>query len=171
MPKLLIDRDPDPMNPREWDNLGTFQIYHRRYASPDKIVREPPYTKRDEISLKVWGYDHGSVHYATGETNPFHCPWDSGFAGIIFAPKERIYRYFGVKRITKTVRQRVIDALKAEVEEWNRYINGDIHMWMILDNDGEVMDSCGGYHSEEEAEREGNAFLAELIASKDQSYA
>lgn len=122
---LEIINDPYPANPREWDNLGTFQVYSRKHASPDVIIREPPHIKADEIGLKVWGYDHGGIVYATGDRNPFSCPWDSGFAGIIFAPKERVRRWFGVKRITKAIHTRALDVLKAEVEDWNRYINGE----------------------------------------------
>jgi len=158
---IEIIHDPDPVNPREWDNLGTFQIYHRRYASPDKIVRDPPHIDpKTEIGLKVWGYDHGGVIYKTGDRNPFSCPWDSGFAGIIFAPKERVRHWFGVKRITKTIRERALGVLTQEVEDWNRYINGEVYAYLIRDEDtGHVVDACGGFYSEDEARAEAQAYL------------
>lgn len=160
MPEIEIINDPDPMNPRDWDNLGTFQIYHRRYASPDKIERDPPHINpKTEIGLKVWGYDHGGIVYATGESNPFSCPWDSGFAGIIFAPKERIRRWFGVKRLSKFHIETARKILESEVEDWNRYINGEVYAYLVRDQDGEVIDSCGGFYSEDEARAEAQSYL------------
>lgn len=157
---LEIINDPDPMNPREWDNLGTFQIYHRRYASPDKIERDPPHINpKTEIGLKVWGYDHGSVHYATGDRNPFSCPWDSGFAGIIFCSKQKARDWLGVKRLTKKHLTRVAEILRSEVEDWNRYINGEVYAYLIYDENDEVVDSCGGFYSEDEARAEAQAYL------------
>lgn len=143
--------DPDPMSPREWDNLGTFQIYHRRYASPDPIVREPPHFQPDEVGLKVWGYDHGGIIYRTGETNPFTCPWDSGFAGIIFATEEHIKRWFCVEEITDEIRSKALEVLRGEVETYSKYVNGEVYGFTV----GE--ESCGGFYSIEEARNEATA--------------
>lgn len=33
--RVRIVRDSDPCNPREWDNIGTIAIWHRRYAFGD----------------------------------------------------------------------------------------------------------------------------------------
>jgi hypothetical protein len=158
--RFEIWNDTDTESPREWDNLGTFQVYHRRYRSPDPIVRTTPYIDpKTEIGLKVWGYDHGGIIYATGDTNPFHCPWDSGFAGIIYAPKEHIYRWFGVKRITKKIRQQVLDTLKSEVEVYNQWITGEVYGFTIYDDEDNVIDSCGGFYGREHAEQEAQEYL------------
>lgn len=144
--RIEVFYDPDPQNPREWgDNLGTFQIYSRRYASPDKIVRDPPAIHADEIGLKVWGYDHGGVTYQTGQTNPFHCPWDSGFAGIIFVSKAKAREWFGVKRLTKKVVSQIEAALANEVETYNRYINGEYYGYRTFDANDEEVDACWGF--------------------------
>lgn len=144
--RIEVFYDPDPQNPREWgDNLGTFQIYHRRYASPDKIVRDSPHINKDEIGLKVWGYDHGGVVYKTGETNPFHCPWDSGFAGVIFCSRQKAREWLGVKRLTKAKIAQITQFLADEVETYNRYINGEYYGYKIFDPSGEEVDSCWGF--------------------------
>lgn len=143
--RIEIHHDPDPQNPRDWDNLGTFQIYHRRYASPDKIVRDPPHINKDEIGLKVWGYDHGGVVYKTGETNPFHCPWDSGFAGIIFVSKAKAREWLGVKRLTAAHVAKVREMLAGEVETYNKYINGEFYGYQTFDANGEEVDACWGF--------------------------
>lgn len=143
--RIEIHHDPDPQNPRDYDNLGTFQVYHRRYASPDKIVRDPPSINKDEIGLKVWGYDHGGIVYKTGETNPFDCPWDSGFAGIIFCSKEDARKWLGVKRLTKEMVSQIEASLDYEVETYNRYINGEYYGYIIFNANDEEVDSCWGF--------------------------
>lgn len=143
--RIEVYYDPDPQNPRDWDNLGTFQIYHRRYASPDKIVRDPPHINKDEIGLKVWGYDHSGVIYKTGETNPFHCPWDSGFAGIIFCTRQKAREWFGVKRLTAAHVAKVKQALEQEVETYNRYINGEFYGFTTFDENDNEVDACWGF--------------------------
>ena len=137
---IEIYPDFDPESPRTWDNLGTFQIYHRRYPSPDPIVRPEPFIAKDEIGLKVYGYDHGGIVYST---TPFSCPWDSGLAGVIFVSRAKARDWFGVKRLNT---QRVIDALKAEVDVYSEYVNGEVYGYKVIGPDGEEIDSCWGFY-------------------------
>lgn len=155
--RIEIHQDFDPQSPREYDTFGTFQIYHRRYASPDPIVREPPHINKDEIGLKIWGYDHGGVIYKAGEKNPFHCPWDSGFAGIIFVSRAKAREWFGVKRLTKKVVERANRLLDAEVEAWNSYINGEIWGYKVFDPRGEEIDSGWGFYDKDDMIEEAKA--------------
>lgn len=144
--RIEIWHDQDCDSPRDGENLGTFQIYHRRYASPDKIVREPPHINKDEIGLKVWGYDHSGVVYATGETNPFSCPWDSGFAGIIFCSKQKAREWLGVKRLTKSKIAQIAQILNDEVKIYNEWSSGEVYGFTVYDPEDNVIDSCGGFY-------------------------
>ena len=148
--RLEIYYDTDPENPREWDNLGTFQVYHRRYASPDKIVRDPPAIRADEIGLKVWGYEHGCMIFQTGDTNPFSCPWDSGFAGIIFVSRALARDWLGVKRLTKAREAQVLRLLEGEVEAYNQFISGEIYGYRVFDAAGEEIDACWGFYDKKD---------------------
>jgi hypothetical protein len=140
---IEIYPDFDPESPRDFDNLGTFQVYHRRYNSPDPIVRPEPFIAKDEIGLKVYGYDHSGIAYST---TAFSCPWDSGLAGIIFVSREKAREWFGVKRLNT---QKVIDALKAEVAIYSEYASGEVYGYKVIDPEGKEIDSCWGFYGSE----------------------
>ncbi len=144
--RIEIHHDLDPESPRQWENLGTFQVYHRRYASPDPIERDPPVIKPDEIGLKVWGYDHGGIIYATGEQNPFSCPWDSGFAGIIYVSRHKARTWLGTGRLTKKHEAKVREILEHEVSIYNEWANGEVYGFKVFDPEGEEIDSCWGFY-------------------------
>ena len=147
--KLEVHYDPSPVNPREDENLGTFQVYSTRYPSPDDIVRDPPEILDDEIGIKVWAYAHSSVIYKAAPKNPFTCPWDSAFAGIIFCSKKKAREHLGLKRLTEKNVQDVLQILSDEVDTYTRYYNGEVYGYMVFDAEGECVDSCWGFYDED----------------------
>lgn len=91
------------------------------------------------IYFNVFMYDHAL------STTPFNCSWDSGRAGIIYVSRAKAREAFQVKRLTNKVIDKVKDVLKGEVAVYEQYINGDIYAFDLLDDNGEVIDSCGGF--------------------------
>lgn len=147
MTTYRIVHDPDCTSPRENDNLGTFWTFHRRYESPDpnpNREQEPP---AGAIALTVYMYDHSGVTYST---TPFHCPWDSGPVGFIFVEKSKVLEEYGVTRISPQLRKRVEEYLKAEVEEYAKWAEGDC--WGYEAEDGS--DSCWGFIGRDVIEEE-----------------
>ena len=143
--------DPDAPSPRTWDNLGTFQIYHRHYASPDPIERDPPCIHADDIGLNVWAYDHSGVVYRAGATNPFHCPWDSGFAGIIYCSHAKARQWLDVRRLTRADVARVRDILADEVRLYSEWLNGEVYGYRLFDPSGHEIDACWGFYGHDRA--------------------
>ncbi len=139
---IVIDIHPE--NPRDWDNLGTFIGRHRKYVSPDRIPNGFELDTDVHIFLPVWLYDHSGTCYIAAHYNPFSCPWDSGQFGYIFVAKDKVREEFGVKRISAKLRKKVEACLKAEVEAYNRYADGEVYGYEIV-KDGGVQDSCYGF--------------------------
>lgn len=145
---LRILYDENCPNPREWDNLGTMVCFHGRYNLGDKHHYTSPQEFVDEVRedkaiiLPLYLYDHSGLAM---NTTGFSCPWDSGQVGWIFVTKERVREEYGVKRITRKVRDRVIAALKAEVEEYNQWLQGDVYGFVLEDEEGNMVDSCWGF--------------------------
>lgn len=48
-----------------------------------------------------------------------------------------------------------IATLKTDLETYQQFLRGEVYEWVIQSKDGTVLDSCGGYYSECEAETEG----------------
>lgn len=155
--QIDIYYDECPESPREWDNLGTMALFHRRYDVPNEDNLTPEECNRivnsaDYICLNVYMYDHSGVSL---NTTGFSCPWDSGQLGIIFVHKNKVREEFDVRRITKSIREKVIQNLKTEVEQYGLYLDGQVFQ-VVKTVDGEVVESCGGFIGIESAQEYAN---------------
>jgi len=174
-----VDLDPEPCDPREWDNLGTMVCLHRRYALGDShdyraedhggwndleqhILRDHP----GAVVLPLYMLDHSGLTMSTTDSlfrafDP--AGWDWGQVGFIYASAETIRAEYGVKRISRRLRALAKDVLRAEVEEYDRYLRGDCYAFTIEGPDGAVLDSCCGLVGLDHAVAEARA-AAEALA-------
>lgn len=152
---LHVIRDEYAGNPRSnADYLGTFAMFHRRYAFGDEKAKGLSIEEArriesspDYIALPVFMYDHSGT---TIRTTPFSCPWDSGQIGIIFVPKAQVREEFGVKRISPKLVKRVLEALRSEIAELDEYLTGNVYGYKLYtcydDGAEEALDSCWGFY-------------------------
>lgn len=152
---IKIYQDESPCDPREWDNLGTMVCWHRNYMLGDKhnfsdpedfqaFIKDTP-----AIVLPLFLYDHSGI---TMNTVGFHCPWDSGQVGWIYVTLEDIRKEYGVTRVSKQLRQKVADYLRAEVKTYDQYLTGEVYGYEVTGEDEEFIDSCWGFYGEYDAE-------------------
>lgn len=186
---LEIQHDTDPMNPRtEWDNLGTIAYKHRNYTLGEEEIGEPIEWLEDKlgleqkyeysndrlaeleerfykkfIALPIYLYDHSGQSIST---SPFGCRWDSGKVGYIYVDKKTVLKEYGGKIVTAKLKKRVLGYLKGEVETYNQYIQGDVYGYRVVDDEGEVVDSCWGFYGEDAAEAEGQSMIDYLSAKQ-----
>ena len=144
MNTLRIKADTCPMNPREDSCHSSVIIYSsHRYLLGDKRVEQgTEVSTRDNIVLPVYAYIHSGVAL---NTTGFSCPWDSGQSGFIYENKAEIRKEFGVKRISPKLRKQVENRMKAEIEVFSKYLNGEVYGFVIEDEQGEEVDSCWGF--------------------------
>jgi hypothetical protein len=181
---IEIRQDDFAESPREWSNVGTMVCWHRRYTlgdeqpdcSPDeflfKLMSDREFDKHrkyvpDEIKtehvqayinkhffvLPLYLYDHGSI---TMSASAFSCPWDSGQVGFIYVER------------TCTEYPDLKAGLLAEVKTYDQYLRGEIYCYDVLDEDGNVLDSCGGFFGHDacvEAGKEAASSLAETLST------
>jgi hypothetical protein len=175
---LEIIQDTDAVSPREDDNLGVMCCYHNRYDLGDKDATPRldwrDYSSWDElrdalykavaargdkivVCLPLYLYDHSGI---TMRTHPFGCSWDSGQVGYIYTTRKRLQAAgFDWQCITKGRRLQIGSILNGEVEEYDKYLTGDVWGYKITDDAGTVVDSCWGFIGHEYCEQEGNAAL------------
>lgn len=168
---VKIEQDECPINPREWDNLGVMVCNHRRYDLGDETLECNGVSFEDDLKkhlegeglalkevivLPLYLYDHSGI---TMNIDGFSCPRDSGQVGFIYVSKKRVREEYGVKRISKELKERVIGILKAEVEVYSQYLEGDVWGYSIEDCEGNFIDSCYGFYGYESAESEAKAFI------------
>jgi len=145
--------DNDPVSPREFTNFGKILYTSSRYALGDEQASAEEINfilnSKDYISLPVYVYIHSGIAL---NTTGFSCPWDSGMSGIIYVSKDRVREDFKKKLISKKLYNIVLDILKSEVDVYGKYLNGEVYGYEIINDDGDVVDSCYGYYGSEEAE-------------------
>ena len=174
--KLEIFHDEDPMNPRtEWDNTTTMICFHKRYNLGDKHdFNSRDYESWSEMEQAIknhyevlaikplYLYDHSGI---TISTSPFGCQWDSGQVGFVIIDKDNLQRISGDADGFNELNLEEI--IEAEVETYDSYIQGEVYGYKIIEVETcdkgheheEIIESCGGYYKEEEAEEEGNSLL------------
>lgn len=142
--RVLLDPE-GAMDPRvESETSGRMLCLHRHYRIGDEhSYRSAEEIGREEafVTLPVYAYIHGGI---TISTEPFSCPWDSGQIGVILMKREVAEREGWDEEQARAV-------LRAEVEEYDRYLRGENWMFQLLDDEGAVVMSVTGFESEEVA--------------------
>lgn len=163
--RIEIHTDDDPQSPREWDNLGEILYTSSRYVLGDRKVDtdeiESICKNPDMVWLPVYAYIHSGV---TVNTTGFSCPWDSGQCGIIYTTKEKVLANWNRQRLTDKLRKRAEDLLKAEIEDYDKYLQGDVYGYKVLrecncphcgNTEPEELDACWGYYDLDYVREEG----------------
>jgi len=150
------------------DNLGTMVCWHRNYKLGDKHEFGQPADAMKHIKatgavwLPLYLYDHSGI---TMNTTGFSCPWDSGQVGYIFVERDKILKEYGVKRITKAIREKVVDVLRAEVTEYDYHLTGQVYGYVVK-KDGKTEESCWGFYGDEKYALEEGKSMAEGLANE-----
>lgn len=165
--RARIEYDTDPMSPTEWSNLGEIVYRSDRHTLGTKRVSSDELEdisskiqSGEYVGLPVYAHVHGGFSLSTG---PFSCPWDSGQSGFVYCTKKKAIAEFGKKTLTARAREATLRCLKAEVETFHQYLNGDVYQVIIERPDGEHLDSCYGFYGLSYAIEEAKAMGAHRL--------
>jgi len=162
--QLSLTVEPEPyidesFNPRAFmDNESTMACFHKRYTLGDEGhgYNSDDYEGWDEMEeaiqenenpdciLPLRLYDHSGISMSVGTASD----WDSGRVGFIWA-----------KKFPEETLEQLEARLRSEVEVYDTYLRGGIYRFTVKDSNGEVMESCTGFYSEEDARLDGEATL------------
>lgn len=83
--------------------------------------------------LPLYLYDHSGLAMSTDSFvgRAHHADWDSEQVGWIYATREDVLREYECKRITRKMREQVERTLKAEVEEYDSFLRGDVYGYTV----------------------------------------
>lgn len=164
--KIAIEHDENPLNPRtDNDNDDLMVCFHKRYDLGDKHKHNYKFQDFggwDELEaqlikdhdpvliLPLYLYDHSGITIATSHEYPFNDRWDAGQVGFILLGKKEAKNCYGVKRITKAIKERAAKYIEATVKEYDMYLRGEVYYYRIEDPDGNIIENSGGYIMEAE---------------------
>lgn len=166
---IRIMLDPEPTDPREWDNTGTMIVRYGRYTLGDRDFESDEeramhrgfhvferYMRMCKDALRVLPlsvYEHsGMTMWVGAPITSGYRSFDSSFVGAIVAFKDR------VEEMGSPV-DRLDEILKGEVEEYDKYLRGEAYGFEILNSEGDVTDSCWGFSDIEDAKKEAESYL------------
>lgn len=135
--RLRVVVDPDPADPREWDNLGHMACWHPKYSLGDERPSEGPQDwlaqfmekSPGAVVLPLYLHEHGGI---TMNTGGFSCPWDSGQVGYIVAPA-------GTEGMSP---EQIDSCLRSEVEIYDHYLTGSVYGF-VLERRADTCGHCG----------------------------
>jgi len=141
---IKIHYEDCPASPRNWDNLGKMVCFHKRYdlgdkhnfADPEALGEFLSKNKESLIVLPLYLYDHSGITIAT---TPFHCPWDSGQIGYIYAKQDS----------ENLSEEKIKEILINEVKTYDQYLRGEVFNFEVLEND-QIMHAAFGYYQKED---------------------
>jgi hypothetical protein len=151
---IEIHQDPDPQNPREWDNLGKMICFHRGYDLGDKHDMGPEdlqklVARNDVVSLPLYLLDHSGLWMnTTGFSHIDPQRWDWGQLGYIYVDATKLRKEYGSKFSADSVRKKALKVLESEVKTFNDYLTGNVYGYLVKGPDGSHIDSCWGYYGE-----------------------
>jgi hypothetical protein len=165
--KIKLSQDSDCENPQDLKNdpdgpVITYNesartILGNKPVSQKEFLRTGEKIARGEyIGLPVYAYVHGGIalrHFPFRDIDPQG--FDSGQSGFIYVVASNVRKDQGVARITKELRESTLKSLRAELKEFERWLNGECYVYEIEDEDGHVIETVGGYigraYAEEQA--------------------
>ena len=163
--RVVVLQDEDAESPVDSDSLGTITYSGRAYTLGSRAVNLEEHErigreiqKGNLIGMPVFAYIHSGTALQAAEANPFHCQWDSGQSGWVYTEPEKACQWFGWKRVSKQRKEKVLDVLKAEVQTFSQYLNGEVYRFEVQvfgEGRWNYVDGCGGYYGEDEAMAEG----------------
>ena len=89
------------------------------------------------VILPVYAYVHSGVSVSTGG---YSCPWDSGCIGVIWCTQEKAREEWGDDWADKGA-----EYLKGEIQTLDKEYAEGYRSVMIMDADGECVESCCGF--------------------------
>lgn len=188
MNKLTVSiyHDDAPFSPREDDNYGTIVAFARNYSFNEvPEVQQSDFTSWQEMEeylvkqcgailvLPVYMYKHSDIALSTRSFmgRAHHASWDSGRIGLIYTTRKQVELLYGPFRLTKSMKTRLSNWLTNEVEEYGRYVNGEVFGYTIEDEDGEQVDGAGGFIGSEYALEEATSAMNSLLKNLEVTYA
>jgi hypothetical protein len=178
--KVFPDDTGSANDPRDWSQLGIMFCWHPNYTLGDEQFSGPEdvggarsmqdvarYLFRERgalVALPLYLYDHSGITIRAGE--PIYrnsrkdeaarssgrfaldgAGWDTSMVGYIFTTAEKIAEI-------GTPKDRIIEALRAEVDEYDDFLTGNVYGYVVEDRDGNHLDSCWGFFPDHEPGRE-----------------
>lgn len=130
----------------EYDMFGYF-------SDDDEVDKVWSWIDKNMIVFRVWIYDHSGVVIGNSSVDNGPSGWDYSTVGFQYMTKKKAIELFGNKNFTKKVLDAAEEFMNCTIENYNKYISGEVYMFEIKDDFGFVDDEGGFYDQDVAMER------------------
>lgn len=106
------------------------------------------------VAFPILAYEHTEITYYLGDSID---RWDGSVVGFAWQYKEELYKEYGCKRITKSIREKLEKNVKETLKTYSLYCNGYVYGYNIFDRNGVEIDGGCGFISDSDEELLENA--------------
>mgnify|MGYP000004506244 CR=1 FL=1 len=152
--RLELWLDHDAESPCDWEcswKIYSFSSRHVNNASPDQFLTENgkwrfEYARKADVGLvfPLSYYEHGLCEWSVSGEG-MQCRWDSvRFAGVAVwngKPGDIGAKTWESRR----------DDLRKFLRIYSDWCNGNCYGFSVIDDEGEIVDSCGGFIGSDDA--------------------
>lgn len=156
---IELHYDEDPSSPADWDTLGTLATAHRSYRFQEELGDHPAYSRgggrlferyigiTGGATIPVSMGDHSGIWLYEGHRAHWCDPggWDSGPVGYMYVTGEKLAE----EGMTP---EQAEETMRAELRAWDDYVQGRVVGYVVLNSDGDCMDSCWGFYPDDEGD-------------------
>jgi hypothetical protein len=118
-----------------WERNSTLSDLHS-FTDKEAVAR---IGEKIGYCFNLYKYEHGLVAY---NVSGFSCPWDSGQVGYLVIPYSALPEGLSATDELKSAEQ----LAKGVCEEITDWCNGNYVMFVVRDEHGDILDSCGGFN-------------------------
>ena len=176
--RIVADDDCGSDSPRDWCNVATLLLQHRRRSWPwedDSLDKDDSLDELraailaahpGAIICTVQAYEHGGVILRASESmiGPSD-GFDSGIAGLAYVTAEQLQtEWMAYGQSAEEARNHALKCIAGEIDTYSQWCNGDVYGIVIEDPTGETLDSCWGSYGHDESRREAQWMLDEAVA-------
>ena len=182
---MTAERDNDPLDPREDYNSCTICYVCNRYLGSSKYDNDMDFADGEALNdyltelkdrgtefvpVPLYAYVHSGITISTGS---FNDPWDSGCFGVAICTKEQVVNAYGNDTDWQ---QHAKDIIEGEIETYDKFLTGDIYLYTVYEydkdtQDWDIVDTCGGFYSDDEDEMLSSYFNSDSYHIIDESEA
>lgn len=110
----------------------------------DRLVeRAMSYINKNYVWSLVWMYDHSGLSFKHVSSYNYS-DWDGGVVGCHYVSMETLANKFpGMSKAERL--EAAQKHLKAELDTYDMWQRGSVVWFELLDEDGDLIDSCGGF--------------------------
>ena len=174
---IKISQD-QPESPRDWDNMTKMVCFHSKYSIGDDNhdYNKDDYNSWQELEdaikstedpvviLPIYMYDHSGQ---TISTKPFSSRFDSGQVGYIYITHNMLDAAGLTVKYEETwddFLARLTACLESDVKIYDQYIRGEVYAFLIEDENGLQLDSCGGFYGDSLEESGMKEYLTDYLS-------